>query len=48
MDGSATDNQLIEITSGAPPVTIADVIARMQRIDSLLPNSDGLKWFNLI
>ena len=48
MDGSATDNQLIEITSDAPPLTIADVIARMQRIDALLPNGDGLKWFNLL
>ncbi len=48
MDGSPTDNQLIEITSGAPPATIAEVIARMQRIDTLLPNGDGLKWFNLL
>ena len=48
MDGSATDTQLIEITSDAPPLTIADVIARMQRIDALLPNGDGLKWFNLL
>ena len=29
-------------------LTIADVIARMQRIDALLPNGDGLKWFNLL
>jgi hypothetical protein len=48
VDGSPTDNQLIEITSGAPPATIAEVIARMQRIDTLLPNGDGLKWFNLL
>ncbi len=48
MGSSATDSQIIEITSGAPPVTIADVIARMQRIDALLPNGDGLKWFNLL
>jgi len=28
------------------PVTIADVISRMQAIDALLPVNDGLKWFN--
>jgi Family of unknown function (DUF5995) len=27
-------------------VTIADVIARMQAIDALLPANDGIKWFN--
>ena len=48
MDGSATDSQLIEITSGPPPTTIADVLTLMQRIDDLLPNGDGLKWFNLL
>jgi hypothetical protein len=48
MGGFATDNQLIQITSGPPPATIADVLTLMQRIDSLLPNSDGLKWFNLL
>jgi len=29
-----------------PVSTIADVINIMQNIDSLLPNQDGLKWFN--
>lgn len=48
MGGSATDNQLIQITSGPPPATIADVLTLMQRIDCLLPDSDGLKWFNLL
>jgi Family of unknown function (DUF5995) len=48
MDGSATDSQLIEITSGPPPTTIDDVLTLMQRIDDLLPNNDGLKWFNLL
>jgi len=48
MDGSATDSQLIEITSGTPPTTIADVLTLMQRIDDLLPSGDGLKWFNLL
>ncbi|MFZ0962422.1 MAG: DUF5995 family protein [Terriglobia bacterium] len=48
MDSSATDTQLIEITSGPPPSTIADVLTVMQRIDNLLPDGDGLKWFNLL
>ena len=48
MDGSALDSQLIEITSGPPPTTIADVLNLIQRIDDLLPNGDGLKWFNLL
>ena len=48
MDSSATDSQLIEITNGPPPTTIADVIARMQTIDALLLSGDGLKWFNLL
>jgi hypothetical protein len=29
-----------------PVSSIADVITMMQSIDSLLPNQDGLKWFN--
>jgi Family of unknown function (DUF5995) len=41
-----TDQQLLHIVSAAQPVTIADVIQVMQSIDALLPNNDGLKWFN--
>lgn len=48
MGGSATDNQLSQIASGPPPVTVSGVLSVMQRIDSLLPNDDGLKWFNLL
>lgn len=48
MTSSSIDQQLLRIASGRPAVTIADVIAVMQRIDSLLPNSDGLRWFNLL
>lgn len=40
------DAQLLQIASGAPPASIADVIAVMQCIDGLLPSNDGLKWFN--
>ena len=46
MNGIATDQQLLQIVSGAAPGSIADVIAVMQKIDQLLPSNDGLKWFN--
>jgi len=48
MDCPPNDRQLIEITSGPPPTAIADVLTLMRRIDALLPNGDGLKWFNLL
>jgi hypothetical protein len=32
----------------ATPQSIADVVAIMQRIDSLCVDGDGLKWFNLL
>ena len=48
MGGPATDNQLVRIASGPEPATIGDVLSRMQGIDDLLPNGDGLKWFNLL
>jgi hypothetical protein len=43
---SSSDQPIYELASGASPLTIGDVIARMQAIDSLLPATDGLKWFN--
>jgi hypothetical protein len=43
---SATDAQLLQIVSEAAPASIQDVISIMQKIDALLPNNDGLKWFN--
>jgi len=43
---SAADEPLYSLVSGPSPATIPDVIARMQAIDSLLPVTDGLKWFN--
>jgi len=48
MNSSAIDSQLIAITSGPPPTTIADILGMMERIDRLLPPGDGLKWFNLL
>src|SRR4051812_45415936 len=41
-----SDQALYNMVSGATPGTIADVIAIMKSIDALLPESDGLKWFN--
>jgi Family of unknown function (DUF5995) len=43
---SSTDQSLYDLVTSPAPVAIADVIARMQAIDALLPGSDGLKWFN--
>jgi len=48
MNGSSFDQQLLQVASGPAPATIADVITVMQRVDNLLPNNDGLKWFNLL
>ncbi|HEY5212532.1 MAG TPA: DUF5995 family protein [Acidobacteriaceae bacterium] len=43
---SSADQPLYDLVNGPSPATIADVIARMQAIDALLPANDGLKWFN--
>ena len=42
------DQRLSQIVSSANPATIAEVIATMRAIDALLPEQDGLKWFNLL
>lgn len=41
-----SDQALNEIVSGVNSQTIAGVIAVMKSIDALLPENDGLKWFN--
>lgn len=41
-----SDQPLYNLVTGSAPNTIAEVIARMQAIDALLPVGDGLKWFN--
>jgi hypothetical protein len=46
MNVAAADQPLFEIVNGAAPATIEDVIRTMQRIDALLADHDGLKWFN--
>jgi hypothetical protein len=47
-NSSPEDQPLYDFVNGPALVTIADVIARMQAIDALLPTNDGLKWFNLL
>ena len=46
MPQTPQDSAIYSLVSGPAPATIADVIARMQRIDAALPDTDGLKWFN--
>ena len=45
MSALPADQQLLPRVL-VPVSSIADVITIMQNIDSLLPNQDGLKWFN--
>jgi hypothetical protein len=42
------DDRLAQITASKPVSAISDVIAVMQSLDALLPDGDGLKWFNLL
>ncbi|WP_263382493.1 DUF5995 family protein [Granulicella arctica] len=43
---SADELALYTVLTEQKPATIAEVIAKMQAIDDLLANGDGLKWFN--
>src|SRR5438270_3975532 len=43
-----SDQALYDTVSGADAQTIADVIATIKSIDALLPETDGLKWFNRV
>jgi len=46
MARAGQDQALYAIVSGGRPATIQDVIATMERIDAVLADDDGLKWFN--
>lgn len=48
MSSDVSNQALSQILSASNPTTIAEVIATMEAIDNLLPNHDGLKWFNLL
>lgn len=41
-------DQLLAELASTPVSNIEDVVLVMRRIDELLPNDDGLKWFNLL
>ncbi len=43
-----SDNVLAGIVAAPPPLTIEEVILRMEQIDDVLPINDGLKWFNVL
>jgi hypothetical protein len=42
------NERMLQAISTSVTNTIDGVLALMQRLDTLLPNDDGLKWFNLI
>lgn len=42
------DHTLTDIVSSSPPADIPAVLDRMRAIETLLPDSDGLKWFDLL
>jgi len=46
MSVAAADQPLYLLVNGAAPATIDDVVQTMEGIDQLLPDGDGLKWFN--
>jgi len=46
MSVAAADQPLYQLVSGAAPATIDEVVQMMESIDHLLPDGDGLKWFN--
>jgi hypothetical protein len=43
---STADQALYQIVSGPAATSVDDVLAKMQQIDRMLPDNDGLKWFN--
>src|SRR5271169_3476940 len=48
MNDSSADQQLLQILGGSVVNAIADVITTMELMGDVLPNTDGLKWFNLL
>ncbi len=41
-----TNQKVLQIIANPNPATIDEVIDRMNRLDAVLPGTDGLKWFN--
>lgn len=48
MSADPNDKVLASLIDAGVPQTMDDVVRLMERIDGLLPSSDGLKWFNLL
>ena len=46
MSVAAGDEALYRIVSGSAPSSVDDVLQTMRRIDQMLGDGDGLKWFN--
>src|SRR5947209_14839739 len=46
MPVAQSDEALYAVVSDKMPANIEEVIAVMQHIDAILPDNDGLKWFN--
>jgi len=46
MNVATVDEPLYAIVNGAAPETVDDVLRTMEKIDDLLEDEDGLKWFN--
>ena len=42
------DETIAQIIAARAITTVNDLIAVLQSLDSVLPNDDGLKWFNLL
>lgn len=48
MSADPNDEALASLINAGVPQTMDEVVGLMERIDELLPGSDGLKWFNLL
>jgi hypothetical protein len=46
MNNNGIDQQLLQIVSATAPTDVVGVLAVMKAVDGILPNNDGLKWFN--
>ncbi|HEY4381522.1 MAG TPA: DUF5995 family protein [Acidobacteriaceae bacterium] len=46
MPVAPADQPLYALVTAPAPATVQQVIDAMQQIDAVLPNDDGLKWFN--
>jgi len=45
---AGVDASVLGVLDGAPVATVPDVVARMHALDGVLPDEDGLKWFNFL